>query len=550
MNTIQSVRFPDLRQVDEGISALFCDYIENYSHIARFYAGDYKSPESFLKLAEQRRRSYPFRELIADVLLDQNRAFGCGSAATDNIELLRDDRTVAVVTGQQVGLAGGPLYTFYKTITAVHLAKVLGEQHPSYRFVPVFWLECEDHDFEEMNHFSILAPDGTPRTIEYLHQGKTGPRNLGSVGPITFDANIARVHEALAADLQNSEFKDRLLARFRSAYAEGTSFTTAFVRFLGGFFADDGLIFINPLDVRLKKILGPIFLREVEEYPRVSQLIIQQSAELEEKYHAQIKTKAMNIFLADEGGRFALEPRETDFTLRGTRRHVGREDLQAIIESTPERISPNVALRPICQDILLPSVAYVGGPSEIAYFAQLKGVYEYFQCPMPVIYPRASATLVEERQLQILDKYHLDLTSVFTHGGDLRKRVVDMLSEVNIDEMFSGAQGRLGDLLGEIGFGLTAIDPTLSGPMDGTREKIIAALGLLRQKAGEAQQRKHEVALRQIDKVLNALLPHDSFQERGLNILHYLNRFGDGITGTIRQNLRIDRFEHQIIPLS
>jgi bacillithiol biosynthesis cysteine-adding enzyme BshC len=550
MNDIHSIRFSDLRHFDDGISKLFCDYLENFPVLSRFYAGDYHASGDYVKLAEQRRKTFPFRELIADVLTDQNREFGCGPKTLEHVELLRDERTVAVVTGQQVGLACGPLYTVYKTITAIKLARTLHEQHPEYHFIPVFWLEGEDHDFDEMNHINILGGDGTPLRIEYLHQGKKGPRNFGAVGQIVFDTNLQRLYDDLTNGLQNSEFKESLLTRLRAAYMPGTTFNQAFVHFLNGFFGDDGLVYINSLDTRLKKVLGPIFLREVEEYPRVSQLIIQQSAELEEHYHAQIKTKAMNVFLYQDGGRYALEPRDQDFTLRGTRKHVTREELQTIIETTPERLSPNVALRPICQDILLPSVAYVAGPSEIAYFAQLKGVYDYFQCPMPIIYPRASATLVEERHLQILEKFQLDLFALFTQGGQVRQHVIDMLSEVNVEEMFTGASARLVDTLGEIEFGLNAIDPTLAGPLDATREKITAAVQSLRQKASEAQQRKHDVALRQIQKVLNTLLPNDNFQERELNLLYYLNRFGNDVVVKLRNDLVIDRFHHQFISLT
>ncbi len=172
---------------------------------------------------------------------------------------------------------------------------------------------------------------------------------------------------------------------------------------------DEGLVFLSANHPRLKPLLSPIFQKEISEFPQSSQLVIGQSAELEQKYHAQIKTKSINLFMFHKGGRYLIEPREPDFSLKGTRHFMGKEELLRIARETPELLSPNVVLRPMAQDTLLPTVAYVGGPSEIAYHAQLGPVYDHFGVTQPVVYPRASASFLEERVQRAMEKYGIDV---------------------------------------------------------------------------------------------------------------------------------------------
>ena len=547
MNDIQGIDFSRLSQFENGFTRLYGDFINNFQQVKRFYRFDFRSLKSFRTAAEERSALYTHRELLADVLREQNLDFGSSEKTMSNIELLRQKNTVAIVTGQQVGLFGGPLYTWYKIVTAIKLAHSLHEQLPEFSFVPIFWLEGEDHDFEEVNHINILNSDFQPVKLEYYPKGKRGQKNLSAVGNVTIDENIEMVVGELTKTLVPTEFKKDVVEKLQHSYAAGTTFNKAFASYINLLTKDQGLIFIDANNRRLKDLVKPIFLKEIEEYPRVSQLIIQQSAELEEHYHAQIKTKAMNVFLFHQGGRYMLEPRENDFSLRGSRQHFTKDELLALIQESPESVSPNVALRPVCQDTLLPTVAYIAGPSEVAYFAQLRQVYEYFGCPYPVIYPRASATIVEEKQLKILDKYQIGLPELFENPGKISKKVVDMVAEVKIDEMFTESSNQLNDTLNELKFGLNYIDPTLLGSLETAREKIEATMHILKEKAGEAQQRKHEIAIRQIQKVQNILLPHENFQERELNLSYFMNKYGSDFPAWLANELTIDCFQHQFV---
>jgi bacillithiol synthase len=547
MNTTAWIDINDLPRSEGGYSQLYRDYVSDFSKVNRFFQHNYNSLNSLESFASLIQERCTHRQLLAEVLLEQNSQFRASSQTLENIKLLAEANTFAVVTGQQVGMFSGPLYTLYKTITAIKLTKQLSDIYPQYKFVPVFWLEGEDHDFDEVNRVGIVNNEQVPMNIEYLHAGKIQGKNTGPVGEILFDNNLEHFFSTIGNNISNSEFRTPMIEMLKRFYSEGVSFNHAFASLMNQFFGEDGLIFISSYNNQLKRLLSPIFQKEILEFPKVSQLIIEQSAELEERYHAQIKTKALNLFYFFKNGRYFIEPRETDFSLRGTRHFISKEDMIKIATDYPELLSPNVALRPICQDLLLPTFAYVAGPSEIAYFAQLKKVYQYFNITMPIIYPRASATIVEDKLERIMEKYQLGLIDFFGTAQKLNSSVIDFVSEVKIDEMFKEAAEKINNLTSEMKFGLNYIDPTLLGALETTKEKIDQQLELLKNKVSEAQNRKHDTALRQVNKVISNIFPNQNFQEREINIIHFMNKYGLDFVNSLKNEISIGQFKHQII---
>ncbi len=549
MTKVQYVNFEDFSESTGGFSRLFRDYLFDFPKVQQYFASDFRSMQHLPNLAARVNARIGHRGLLGEVLREQNQRWNCSALTLGHIADLEQSNTFAVVTGQQVGMLGGPIYTIYKTITAIKLVKQLRKAYPDYRFVPVFWLEGEDHDLEEVSKVGLLNTEHRPVTIEYLVNGKAAGKNLGPVGELMLDSYRDTFLDQVQNALSHSEFKPQVLSLLRETYGAPVNFNAAFATFMNRLFADEGLVFISANDRRLKKILTPLFTKEILEFPKVSQLIIQRSAELEGRYHAQIKTKAMNLFLYHKGGRYFIEPRETDFSLKGTRHFIQKDELLAIATDTPELLSPNVALRPICQDTLLPTIAYVAGPSEVGYFAQLKPVYENFGIDMPVIYPRASATIVEEKSLRIIEKFQLELIEFFDDINRVNRKVVELTSEVNVDEMFSEALQHLNDKMNEMKFGLNYIDPTLLGALETSRSKIESNLVALKEKVMEAQTRKHETALRQVEKVSNAILPNGNLQERELNIVYFLNKHGLDFIRELNEVLQIDELKHQVITI-
>jgi bacillithiol biosynthesis cysteine-adding enzyme BshC len=547
MNEPASIPFSDLPSAVGGFSALYRDYISDFARVRQFYGADFRSFQHLPSRGGQNGAGHPDLAVLTSALADQNRSFGGSEATFRNIELLGMDATLAVVTGQQVGIGGGPLYTIYKTITALKLTEKLRELHPGLNFVTVFWLEGEDHDLEEMNYVGLLNQEHAPVRVTYWPKGKPVQKNVIPVGEMQIDEHIEAFIEELNRTLPNSEYKKSLLESFRSSYAPGTTFNRAFASWMNHLFPSSGIVFISSNDPRIKKQLAGIFRSEIEQFPAVSQLIIRRSAELENGYHAQIKTKAMNLFLYHKGGRYFIEPREHDFSLRGTRHFLTKEELFSIVDNQPELLSPNVALRPICQDTLLPTVAYVAGPSEVAYFAQLEPVYRHFGMAMPAIYPRISATVVEERVSRTLEKFELSISELFAPPAKAQKKVIDLISEVNIEEMFAESRVRMNDTLNELKFGLQYVDQTLLGALETTRAKNEANLALLREKTVEAQARRHETALRQLHRAAATVYPNDNYQEREINALYFMNKYGPGFIDRLSAALKLDEHSHQLV---
>jgi bacillithiol synthase len=543
------IDYRELPAAAGGFSQLFFDYLYDYQKVQKYYRQNFRESHSFESVIKAIDTRPLDRATLTRVLTEQNTAFGSPPLSLENVALLSKPTTYGVVTGQQVGLFGGPLYTVYKTITAIKLADKLKLKYPQYDFVPVFWLEGEDHDFAEMNNISLLDPENKTIKIEYLPGGESPERNLGAIGELAFDGSLETSFAALESTLQKSEFTQDLLKKLKACYTSGRTFTQAFTAWMNMLFGGYGLVFISSPHPELKRLLTPLFVKEVSEYPRTSQMVIAQSAELEERYHAQIKAKSINLFLFHKGGRYLIEPREHDFSLKGTRHFLQKEELLKIAQETPELLSPNVILRPFAQDTLLPTVAYVAGPSEVAYHAQLTPVYEYLNIPQPVVFPRASCSYVGGKLQRTMDKYGLELLQFFGDTNELTARVVEQIAEVKLDHVFGNVQKHVHDALNELTFGLNEVDPTLLGALEGVKSKIDINVSVLKEKAVGAQKRRNETAVRQIESAVAGLLPNGGLQEREISILYYLNKYGPDLIQWLMGEIDITGFKHQILKL-
>jgi bacillithiol biosynthesis cysteine-adding enzyme BshC len=543
------IDFKQIQNFELGITPLFVDYLHDFEKVKQYYAVDFRNRKSWKKLLESVLSKQKDRSTLVRVLTEQNKEQHCGIKTLANIDFLGNDNTVAIVTGQQVGICSGPLYTIYKTITAIKLAEQLATQFPDYNFVPVFWVEGEDHDFDEINKFNLINPGGQFEKIEYLWGGKPLEKNPGPVGELVIDGFIDKFFDDVQSRLQETEFKAQIFASLRRHYRAGSTLGKAFLGLMNQLFEETGLIFLNPNNKEFKQILKPLFQKEIAAITKTSQMVIERSAELEEHYHAQIKAKALNLFMLHKGGRYLIEAREHDYSLKGTRQFFSKEELNAIVENTPEMISSNVVLRPICQDTILPTLAYVGGPSEVAYFAQLKPVYEFFGVPMPVVYPRASVTIVEEKVKNILEKFQVDFTEVISNLDPVLIRIAEQVSEVKVEALFESLNRRVKEAVVESGFGIKQIDTTLSGAVDSTLARIEGQINVLKEKTQQAQQRRQDVTVKQVQKVALNIFPNSNFQEREFNVVYYMNKYGPDFVKWLSGEIVIDRFQHQLIEL-
>ncbi len=509
------------------------DYIGDFAKVRDFFNGDFRDPAAFeIQTERARARMLPRTELAA-VLEEQNLGYGCGSRTLDRIRSLTRDRACAIVTGQQVGLFSGPLYTVYKALTAIKLADELNRRG-SGCFVPVFWLASDDHDREEIDHITLLDQMNRQEEIRCPTESP-GFKIPASHLPLPGEMGdcIRRLRD-LTPD---SEFKEEILGHLREAYAPGRSFADAFGRWMARLFRSSGLILIDPGHPRLKELGKDVFIREIaESSPSTREALATSRRLYQAGYETQIPLHEgiLNLFRLDRE-RLPL--------------HGSEGEVLTLARQNPSLFSPNVLLRPIYQDALLPTVAYVAGPGEIAYFAQMKGVYESFGLPMPVIYPRKSATIVEKKIDRVLRKYELSLTDLWRRGpgiiGDITKKEIPG----SLDESMRHGRDQLDRDFESLKQKALAFEPALKDSLDQAKGKMSLQWTFLEKKIRQAARKRNETAIQQLNKAIEHLFPNQRLQERVFNIVPYLFKYGYGLMERLDQDLPIEEHGHQLIYL-
>ncbi len=529
---------------------LFLDYLHEFENVERFYGKNFRAVDKYLPFFQKLSGvDKHHRELIPEIIKAQYSGDAPSKKTVQNIELLGSNKTIVVATGQQLGIFGGPLYTIYKSITAIKLCAFLKEKYDEFNFIPLFWLEGDDHDFDEVRNFSILNSENQLLNIKY-DDGLPEEINRGGIASLKFNQNLENVFTELQKELRETEFKAPLIDFLNSIYQPDKTFLESFRKLMINYFDEYGLIVFNPADISVKKLLAPLFAKEISEFMNHTGFLVERSAELEEVYHAQVKVKPINLFYLEENERVSIEPTENgEYRLKGKRKKFTREELLANLEAGPEKFSPNVLLRPICQDFLFPTAFYVGGPGEISYFAQVSPLYKVYGIEEPFIYPRSSATIVEKGVKNILDKNNLEYTDIFSEEEALIGKIVAASSEINLEELFQNTVMEIGTSFQQINNLLPLIDKTLTDLTVKSKLRIDETLALLKSKALEAEKRKYETTIRQVSKVRNVLFPNGNLQERELNLIYFTDKYGTDIIKWIFDELAINKFEHQILEM-
>jgi bacillithiol biosynthesis cysteine-adding enzyme BshC len=535
-----------------AVPDLFADYCTRFEAVADAYTGNWTDAADRQAAADAAADRPADRTVLAEVLHSQNASWGAGEATRRNIETLRDPNSVAVVTGQQVGLFTGPLYTIYKTITTLKLADDLAEL-TGQPVVPVFWVEGEDHDFDEIAGTQVLRHNELVDLRYSGHAEADAPAdgNLGAVGRLPLTDQIGRVLEQLDAALPDSDFKAAVMEPVRAAYAAGTPLEDAFARLLTSLFDGSGLVLVNPDDRRLKALARPLFRREITD-PETSSARVQQAGRrlAEAGYHVQVRTRATNLFLLDDVGRHPIDLRgDGRFELRTDGRTFSEADLLDRLADDPEAFSPNVVLRPLMQDRILPTAAYVAGPSEVSYFAQYRGVYEWAEMDMPMIHPRASVSLVESKVEKVLDKFDLSICRFGDPLDALFQEIVVREMEVDVDEIFQEAMQPIHESINDLKPHVEAVDRTLIKSAEATRASLIEAMNALKHKVVKAEKRQKDEVRAQLEKAHANLRPGGALQERTVNVLYFLNKYSRDLLDDLREVLSTDTSSHQVVRL-
>ncbi len=527
---------------------LFTDFISYAANVQPFYPhspyfSEWMKAEASAVDYDSRRRVR-----VSDVLERQNKSWNASGKTLKNLERLRQG-ACAVVTGQQVGLFGGPMFAIYKALTAVKLAE--DATAAGVDTVPIFWLATSDHDLAEVNHVAIPGSDGLLHTLSTSSHAVPG----APVSDVRLGEEILPVVDEAAALLGDSEAAQFL----RETYRPGESLGSAYARLYAKLFAEWGVILLDAADPELHSIAAPIYRAAIERAEELDSSVLARGKAIEKAgYHQQVKVTESSVllFAMHEGARTPIHRKpgatQTDEFFIGN--GSGAEKLSSAelldrIAASPENFSPNVLLRPVVQDFLLPTIAYAGGAAETAYFAQAGAVYEKLLGRVTPIVPRFSATLVEPKVQRWLRQYEIGVPDTF-HGPEaLRQALASHTLPAGLQSAFETAKKSVEESFSGLQAALAKLDPTLVEASQTGASKIHYQLDRLRERATAAELRRSEVVSRHGEALSHALYPGNGLQERGIGGIYFVARHGMELLQLLHDALRTDCHDHQILEL-
>ncbi len=492
-----------------------------------------------------RRRTTAAAATSPSVIAQQQERRGAPPRAREAGRLLADRQTVAIVTGQQAGLFGGPLFTLYKALTAIKLAEQVSRDH-KVPAVAVFWIDAEDHDWEEVRSCTVFDDSLTPRSVALPARPGVDP---APVATIALDHAILEALDNVEQLLPPTEFRGSIVDGLRRAYAPGIGMADAFGRWMEEVLGNRGLIVYDSSDAASKPIVGEVFARELSNPGHTVKLAALAGSDLTARgYHAQVHAQDDSLALFYlEGGRRAIRQQDGRFVV-GDQQYAAPALVQQAT-SQPAGFSPNVLLRPIVQDTIFPTICYVAGPNELAYLGQLRGVYEHFGVPMPLFYPRASATILDSAALRFLTKYKLPLEALQAQDEAALNELLKTQIPPVVEESFAEAEKTIGAQMARLVAAMPALDPTLEGAARSTLERMQRDLQTLHGKMIQAAKRRDETLRRQFIHARALAFPGGHAQERTIGFLSLLNQYGPALVDRLDEELPLDLGRHWIVTI-
>jgi bacillithiol biosynthesis cysteine-adding enzyme BshC len=516
---------------------LFRDYLYHFERLQQFYPLNPRDHAGLHAYARNLQFDDARRKQVAGILERQNREVGASAATIANIGRLRVG-AFAAVSGQQVGLFGGPLYSIFKAVSAIRLARDLTSA--GIDCVPVFWLATEDHDLAEVNHVTLLNPEGLP---ERLETASRGPKD-SPVSEVRLGEEIVPVL-ARAAELLGGEMADAI----QQSYRPGESLGTAFGKLFANLFADLGLVLLDSSDPALHQVAKPVYRAAIENAEKIDLALLERGRELRAAgYHEQVKVTPETTLLFEKrnGARTVIHRVNSGFSIG--RDHASVQELLARIEAEPHRFSANVLLRPVVQDYLLPTVGYFGGPAEIAYFAQVAVVYEKILGRITPVLPRFSATLLDARAQRLMKKYGVGLPDLFGGPEHFRELLAGRQLPAEIGEQFEQGGAAVSGVVQTLEKSLAKLDPTLTNSAQRAGRKMLYQLDRLRKRASLAELRRNDEIARHAEWLSTNLYPGKDLQEREIGGVSLLARAGRDLLSAL-VDCAGDCPDHQILHL-
>ena len=534
---------PEILVGRAGESPLLRDYHQGVEGARARFTGSWRDPDAYLEQAARVAARFD-----GEQLRDAARAITAPHPEGERqLRRVVEEGGFFVTTGQQPGLFTGPLYSIYKALTAIRLARALEEllHRP---VAPLFWVASEDHDWPEVDHTQVVDVENLLHTVSLPGvPGGTGDQPLFRC---PLGDEVVPVLDRFASILPPSDFVDQDLALLRAAYAPGRSLGQAFAQTLGELLGHHGLLFTDAADPALKELSLPLLMEETRSAPLGEEILARASRELAASgYPVQVPILegGVNLFLEGPAGRERIYRDGEGFRLRRSGLHLTREELRTRVEADPAVLSPNVLLRPVVESTVFPVLAYVAGPGEMAYWGQLREYFEHHNLVMPLVHPRHTAFLVEGKVRKVLDRYSLT-------PDDFHRPLHEVAGEAIRDEMPDPVKRALGEFRGVVARSAATlseavkeVDPTLRGPVDGARNQAFKALEDVERKVVQALKRRSEMTLEQLEKAAVHLYPGGKPQERVMNLFYYTARYGRGLLDALLEEFSTEL--EQVIPL-
>jgi bacillithiol synthase len=488
-------------------SPLINDYLDQKSNIQSFY-NRFHNLESFEAQIIEKKNNFignEKREVLVSVLEKQYSKINSSETTLNNINFLKNPNTFTITTGHQLNLFSGPLYFLYKIVSTINLTIQLKSTYPSYNFVPIYWMATEDHDFEEINYFNFR--DKKFRwNIE--HSGAVG--RLSTSGLKDFFEIFAK---ELGSD-KNSEFLKKL---FQESYVIHSNLADATRYLVNALFGEYGLVIIDADNQELKRSFIPFIKEELTKQTAHKKVL--ETIENLKDYNIQVNPREINLFYLEDNFRERILFENGKYKINNSTIEFSQSEILALVDTNPEKFSPNVIMRPLYQEVILPNLCYIGGGGEIAYWLELKSFFNAVNVPFPMLLVRNSALLVSEKQLKKADKLGVSWSDFFLKQSDLVTKKVNQLSEFPID--FTPQKNQLRKQFENLYEIANKTDKSFIGAVKAQETKQIKGLDNLEKRLLKAQKKSYSDKLNRIIQLQNELFPNQSLQERQVNFSEF-----------------------------
>lgn len=521
---------------DSGyFSKIICDYLDGNPIVDGLY-DQFPDLEGFKKQISTKRQSFSpaSRKVLKQSLIEQTKKLSLSESSLNNIELLEKENTFTVTTGHQLNLFTGPLYFLYKIVSAINLAAALKREFPEDNFVPVYWMATEDHDFEEIGFFNFKG-----KKLRWNKEDK------GAVGRMS-NEGLDSVFEAFDKLLGGNQNAGVLRTIFKEAYLKHDTLTEATRYLANEFFGTYGLVIIDGDDQNLKSLFAPHVKDELLNQTSFNE-VSQTNKILSGKYPIQVNPREVNLFYLDENLRERILFEDGIYKVNQTDRVFSKEEMLEELESYPERFSPNVLMRPLYQEVILPNLCYIGGGGELAYWMQLKGYFEKVGIPFPILLLRNSVLLITEKQRQKLGRLNISDLEIFQAQNDLIKNKVKEISDLNLD--FTDQQKKLQEMFDHLKSLAQKTDKSFTGAVLAQEKKQLNGLKNLEKRLLKAQKRKFKETVDRITLLQDELFPNHSLQERQMNFSEFYEVYGDELIKKLVDSLDPLKLEFDLITL-